>query len=122
MKTKDTTDEVPDWPQPPGIFSNGTHFHPIVFLQTIKDLYEKFVIQGANAVDLGTDYEAFAKLLTRRTSTSEDGTIYFQLFESLTLSPPIPEFIQTRADGKQYLRIDCLSEKGSASMTLSSGA
>jgi hypothetical protein len=32
-------DTLPDWPQPQGIFEKGTHFHPIEFLKTLREVY-----------------------------------------------------------------------------------
>ncbi|KAG2122193.1 hypothetical protein BD769DRAFT_1360719, partial [Suillus cothurnatus] len=31
----------PPWPQPPGIFSDGKHFHPHAFLEMVKQMYEQ---------------------------------------------------------------------------------
>jgi hypothetical protein len=35
----------PRWPQPSGIFTNGTQFHPVAFLHKIGEMYEKVVIE-----------------------------------------------------------------------------
>lgn len=86
-KLEEATDELPDWPQPSGIFVDGTHFNPIAFLKTIRELYEKFVIEGMATEDLGgMEHEAFAKLPAHRTVTGADGRMRFRLFDYLTLT------------------------------------
>src|SRR6266699_7254783 len=45
-------DTLPDWPQPQGIFEKGTHFHPIEFLTTLQEVYEKVVVDRTSGVDV----------------------------------------------------------------------
>jgi len=54
-------DTLPDGPQPQGIFEKGTHFHPIEFLKTLQEVYEKVVVDRASGVDVPIEYEAFTK-------------------------------------------------------------
>jgi len=68
-------DTLPDWPQPQGIFEKGTHFHPIEFLKTLREVYEKVVVDRASGVDDPIEYEAFTKMLSKRTTIDQDGTI-----------------------------------------------
>ncbi|THH19481.1 hypothetical protein EW146_g1687 [Bondarzewia mesenterica] len=116
VKPKDTADELPDWPQPLGIFTKGSHFHPIAFLMTIREMYERVVIVGeGGAPEVTMEDEAFAKMLTRRTVITADGRVLFRLYDSLTLSPPMPDLV-VEHEGKQCLRVDCLSDsQGSGS-------
>ncbi|EGN99442.1 hypothetical protein SERLA73DRAFT_137769, partial [Serpula lacrymans var. lacrymans S7.3] len=51
---------------PQGIFVNGTHFHPRVFLSTIHEIYEKVIIEGGNGADLEMEYQAFAAIVTTK--------------------------------------------------------
>ncbi|THH09889.1 hypothetical protein EW146_g8543, partial [Bondarzewia mesenterica] len=88
VRPKDPTDELPDWPQPLGIFTGGSHFHPTAFLLTVREMYERIVIAGDNGKDVTMEDEAFAKLLMRRTVVSPEGTVLFRLYDSLTMSPP----------------------------------
>ncbi|KAH9953441.1 hypothetical protein BC827DRAFT_1146127, partial [Russula dissimulans] len=37
-------DNIPDWPQPQGIYVKGTDFHPVKFLKTLWDMYERVVV------------------------------------------------------------------------------
>ncbi|THH15644.1 hypothetical protein EW146_g4880 [Bondarzewia mesenterica] len=108
VRPKDPTDELPDWPQPLGIFTGGSHFHPTAFLLTVREMYERIVIAGDNGKDVTMEDEAFTKLLMRRTVVSPEGTVLFRLYDSLTMSPPIPELI-VEHEGKRCLRVDCLS-------------
>ena len=50
---------LPEWPQPLGIFTNGTHFHLLIFLSMIHQLYDK-VVEGALSE---MEDEAFSCLL-----------------------------------------------------------
>ncbi|EGO25016.1 hypothetical protein SERLADRAFT_438621 [Serpula lacrymans var. lacrymans S7.9] len=107
---KDFPDELPPWPQPQGIFVNGTHFHPRVFLSTIREIYEKVIIEGGNGADLEMEYQAFAAMLVKRmTPPIPNSPVLFRLYESLTLSPPMPDLVKEH-EGKKYLRVDCLSD------------
>ncbi|EGN91646.1 hypothetical protein SERLA73DRAFT_192173, partial [Serpula lacrymans var. lacrymans S7.3] len=92
---KDFPDELPPWPQPQGIFVNGTHFHPRVFLSTIREIYEKVIIEGGNGADLEMEYQAFAAMLVKRmTPPIPNSPVLFRLYESLTLSPPMPDLVK----------------------------
>lgn len=104
------SDTPPDWPQPLGIFENGTTFNPIPFLCTIRDMYEKIVIDKAGRDDLAIEYYTFAKLLQGRTTVTADGTHLFRLYDSLDLPLNTPSELIVKQNGFQYLRIDCLRD------------
>ena len=53
---KGDNDSLPDWPQPQGIFEKGTHFHPIEFLKTLREVYEKLVVDRTSGVDVPIEY------------------------------------------------------------------
>jgi hypothetical protein len=55
----------------------GTHFYPIEFLKTLRDMYERVVVRGERSADLPMEYEAFGKVLQRRTTIDEDGSVLF---------------------------------------------
>jgi len=66
----DIPDWAPDWPQPQGIYVKG-------------DAYKRIVICGERSVE----YEAFGKVLQRRTTIDEDSSVLvFRLYE--LLMPP----------------------------------
>ncbi|KAF7796643.1 hypothetical protein EIP86_007825 [Pleurotus ostreatoroseus] len=115
VKSTHQTDPPPRWPQPAGLFSNGTHFHPIVFLENVHRLHEynaNGYLDGQTAMPM--ELAAFAHMLDTRkriVTSQEDNkkTILFKLFPYLTCSPPNMELIED-LDGARYLRIDCMSD------------
>ncbi|OBZ78836.1 hypothetical protein A0H81_01159 [Grifola frondosa] len=121
VKPKDTTDSLPDWPQPSGVFSNSTHFHPIAFLTILREMYEKTVLNGGRDLVIDLEYVAFAKLLQTRSAMAPDGSLLFRLFESLTLSPSLPELIVIH-DSKRHLRMDCLANSSPAQSSIASSS
>jgi hypothetical protein len=53
---------IPEWPQPKNIFTDGTHFHPLEFLNKVRDMYEQVVVEKAGD-DLILEHVAFVSLL-----------------------------------------------------------
>jgi hypothetical protein len=105
---KGDNDSLSDWPQPQGILEKGTHFHPIEFLKTLREVYEKLVVDRTSGVDVPIEYEAFMKMLSNRTTIDQDGTVLFRLFD-LTIPPSTPDKLIVLHDGCKHLRLDCLS-------------
>jgi hypothetical protein len=97
----------PQWPQPRGIFTNGTHFDALTFLTTIREMYEKVVV-NSDSGELLMEHEAFASLLVRRTVVHE-GFALFKLFKLGDLYP-MPEGLLIEHEGCKFLRIDCLRD------------
>jgi hypothetical protein len=83
---KGDDDGLPDWPQPQGIFKKGGHFYPIEFLKTLREVYKTLVVDRSSGVDVPIEYEAFMKMLGKRTTIDEDDIILFRLFD-LTIPP-----------------------------------
>ncbi|THG92922.1 hypothetical protein EW026_g8156 [Hermanssonia centrifuga] len=115
VKTQDKNDPSPKWPQPEGVFSDGTHFHPLAFLEQLSQLYEKAIVERDTTHE-SMESEAFFEMLKARLDTmdiEEDGKTMnvpvFRLYGYLTMSPPLEQLVLTR-DRKRYLRIDCLRE------------
>ncbi|PSS29896.1 hypothetical protein PHLCEN_2v2608 [Hermanssonia centrifuga] len=113
VKMQDKADTPSRWPQPEGIFTTRSHFHPLVFLEELRRLYEKAVIQGDSSFD-NMKSELFMEMLKARLETMElekDSqmvkTVVFRLFPYLTMSLPLKDTIAIK-DRKQYLRVDCL--------------
>jgi hypothetical protein len=106
---KDDNDTLPDWPQPQGIFEKGTHFYPIEFLKMLREVYEKLVVDRASGVDIPIEYEALTKMLSKRTTIDQDGTILFRLFD-LTIPSSTPDQLIVLRDSCRQLHLDCLSE------------
>jgi hypothetical protein len=90
------------------IFEMGTHFHPIKFLKMLQEVYEKVVVDRDVTIRLTIEYEAFTKMLGKRTTIDHDGTILFRLFD-LTIPPSTPDQLIVLRDGRKHLRLDCLS-------------
>lgn len=99
---------APAWPQPTGIFTNGTQFHPMIFLDKVRDMYTKVVIEGASG-ELLLEHEAFAHLLARRTVVLEDRSVLFKIFD-LDCPVSMPEGFIVMHGGDKYLCVDCLQE------------
>ncbi|KAI0685919.1 hypothetical protein C8T65DRAFT_544218, partial [Cerioporus squamosus] len=103
------SDTLPDWPQPPGIFSNGSAFHAVEFLKAIRDLHEKTITNEGRDLVVDLEYLAFAKMFHSRTfQVDPDGPFLFRLFDYLTLVPPLPDLVVTH-NGLKHLRLDCLA-------------
>ncbi|KAL6307078.1 hypothetical protein BKA93DRAFT_770448 [Sparassis latifolia] len=103
------TEDPPEFPQPRGIFSGGTHFHPDVFLRTVEHMYEQLVVRKGTGGALSMEYTAFATLLSKRLKVYDDGMALFELYSSLEIASPAraANFVVER-NGIKYLRIDYL--------------
>jgi hypothetical protein len=76
--------DLPPWPQPRGIFSDGQTFHPHVFLSTVQHVYEHVFMQGPGETDL-LETEAFSKLLNSCTKVYESDDMVLS-----SLTQPLP--------------------------------
>ncbi|KAG1751552.1 uncharacterized protein EDB91DRAFT_1078312 [Suillus paluster] len=97
-------EDLPPWPQPQGLFSEGCTFHPHAFLLAVQRVYECIFMQGLGEMDL-LETEAFAKLLASCTEIREDGAVLFQLFAHFVVDPSTPH------NDKQWLRINFLQQQ-----------
>ncbi|KAK6992699.1 hypothetical protein R3P38DRAFT_3224900 [Favolaschia claudopus] len=98
FKQKSTDDNSAPWPQPTGIFTTGSEFHPLLFLVAIRDLYEKVLIEQ-NHGSLNVEDEAFSLML------QQPGRII-----SVNAADQIPDNLMVNHDGVAYLRIDSLAD------------
>ena len=108
QKSKSAEEILPNWPQPSGIFTNGTHFHSLKFLSFICETYEK-VLANEYAESGGAysmEEEAFAHLLMQRAQTLPCGKVLFQLFDLVLVD--VPDGLVVEQEGKKFLRINCL--------------
>lgn len=115
-KPDGTEVDHPPFPQPCGIFVNqGREFNPIVFLTTIRTVYECIVIERGTGGERAMEFEAFAEMLRLRIREI-DGTVYFKLYKSVELSPlqsgikSESGLILDHTDGGRYLRLDSLQD------------
>lgn len=123
MKTKDTTDTTPNWPQPAGIFSAGSHFHPLTFLKMIRAVYQNGAQDDDNYLMME---EHFVKMVdTQKLELIDEKTgkqtFLFKLFPFLTASLTVSSLVVTH-DGVRYLRVDCLSDTANGQDVLETGA
>ncbi|KAG0694993.1 hypothetical protein DFH29DRAFT_880333 [Suillus ampliporus] len=110
QSSKATGEDLPPWPQPRGIFSEGQMFHPHVFLATVQRVYEHVFMQGPGETDL-LETEAFSKLLISRTTVHEsDDTVLFRLFKGFVTDPTTPHDRIVSHDGEEWLRINYLQK------------
>lgn len=109
---------MPEWPQPEGIFTSGSEFHPLVFLSRLGEMYEKVVVDKESG-HLLMEHQAFAALLVRRTITLHDGSVLFKIFDT-AYPKSTPDGVVTVHEGLNYLKLDCLREPQAANVASSS--
>lgn len=99
---------LPEWPQPHGIFTNGTHFHPMNFLLKIREVFDKVLNKEITEGDYSMEDQAFSRLLASRI-IQEEGRCLFRLYDlEITDNRNIITDLVVTIDGVRYLRIDCL--------------
>lgn len=81
------TEDLPPWPQPSGIFEDGTTFQPSVFLRAVARLYDQMVAHKSTGGEYAMEYLAFAEMLYRRTiivpvSDADTPGEYFDIYAS----------------------------------------
>ena len=96
------------------MFSKGTHFNPIAFLEAIHRLNDLYgTLSDDGVLEVPMDLASFASMLDgrKRVEAGADGKtkIFFKLYSHLVCSPPCGEMIEI-INGDKYLRIDCLSD------------
>ncbi|KAI0342682.1 hypothetical protein BDW22DRAFT_1314395, partial [Trametopsis cervina] len=91
---KNSAETPPPWPQPAGIFSRGVFFHPIIFITKLKALVEALHALGPTQNDLDLESQALWTMFKARTVVCEGtGAILFNLFDTFTLTPQVPELL-----------------------------
>ncbi|KAJ7127473.1 hypothetical protein C8R46DRAFT_1237214 [Mycena filopes] len=108
FKQKVVEGESAPWPQPTGLFTTGSEFHPLIFLTTIREVYEKVVVEGET--DVSMEQEAFLSMLPGRTTISATGAVLFRLFSAFAIpaDDETPDTLFVESEGVKYLRIDAL--------------
>ena len=102
---------LPHWPQPNGIFSGGTSFNPQAFLSAVREIYEKVVMGTGGGDGISMEYVAFAEMLQKRTSIRADGSVVFLLYPEFTVDSCPDEWVikeSSESGDETYLRMDCL--------------
>ncbi|KAG1719013.1 hypothetical protein EDD22DRAFT_791944 [Suillus occidentalis] len=94
--------------QPPGVFSEGKHFHPCTFLETVKSIYEQ-VFLWPSGESPALEQEAFAMmLLDWSTTLKESGMVLFKLYEELEINESMLDALLTMHNGIKHLHIEYL--------------
>src|ERR1700678_2827976 len=107
-KTESNDGALPEWPQPSGIFTNGTNFHPITFLSKIRQIYDKVVEGTISEIECSMEDEAFSRLLSSRISVWE-GNSFFRTYNlEVALDESVPSDLLVEIDGVKFLHVDCL--------------
>jgi hypothetical protein len=107
--SKNAGDDLPPWPQPRGIFSEGCTFHPRVFLSTVQHVYEHIFMQGPGEMDL-LEMEAFSRLMLSRIEIRDDGAVLFRLFKDFVVDASTPHDRIVTHNGKEWLTVNYLQQ------------
>jgi len=108
VKQTSKLEDLPPWPQPQGIFSDGRTFHPVAFLNTVKDLVERAVMHQPGNLTI-MEGEAFAALAQSHIFTA-DGRILFRLFKEFEVDLSTPDHYFHVHDGVKHLHISYLEQ------------
>jgi len=95
---------LPPWPQPLGIFSEGKYFRPRAFFETVKQIYEQVFLRLSGEIP-ALEQEAFIRMLLDRSTTLESGTVLFKLYEELEIDSSTPDALLTVHGGTRHLRV-----------------
>ncbi|OBZ70680.1 hypothetical protein A0H81_09184 [Grifola frondosa] len=102
-------EELPEYPQPAGLFTHSTHFHPKIFLAYMVDLYTHLIAHSGPGSEKAMEDAAFAALLTKRLRVfPQECLALFELFPSMQLGPVSADLVVERG-GMKYLHVDYLS-------------
>ncbi|KAG1861789.1 hypothetical protein DFJ58DRAFT_871798 [Suillus subalutaceus] len=88
----------------------GKHFHPRVFLETVKQIYEHVFLRPLVKLCPALEQEVFATMLLDRTMTLELGTMLFKLYEELEIDGSTPDALLTVHNSVRHLRVEYLQE------------
>jgi len=115
VKSKSTAEssDLPHWPQPNGIFTDGRFFHTKVFFKSVKEIYE-LAASGTGLSMMLVEAQAFLLMLTMRTIilTDADGeptTALFRLYPGFDVVDAGDRVVNH--EGTDCLRIDYLEQE-----------
>jgi hypothetical protein len=109
VKQTSDLEDLPPWPQPQGIFSEGRTFHPVALLDTIKSLVERASMKLPGTLTV-MEGEAFSALVQAHILHTEDGHMLFRLFNEFTADVKTPDSYFYIHDGVKYLQITYLEQ------------
>ncbi|KAH0834705.1 hypothetical protein J3R83DRAFT_10242, partial [Lanmaoa asiatica] len=104
IKQTSKVEELPPWPQPHGLFTEGRTFHPIALLDTLKRIVEHAVMDLPRALTAMED-KAFATLIKSRTFRTDDDQVLFHLFKEFATDMSTPDSYFHVENGIKYLQL-----------------
>ncbi|KAH0835795.1 hypothetical protein J3R83DRAFT_9647, partial [Lanmaoa asiatica] len=104
IKQTSKVEELPPWPQPYGLFTEGRTFHPIALLDILKRIIEHAIMDVPHTLTTMED-EVFTTLIKSRIFCTEGGRILFHLFKEFTADPSTPNSYFHTQDGVKYLQL-----------------
>ena len=114
VRSKSTSDslDLPDWPQPHGIFSDGTTFHASAFLRMVQQVYE-ITVTGTNPNVPIIKVQAFLQMLAARSVVLSDESghptlVLFWLYSGFKVDGSVPGDHIVQRDSVDHLRINYL--------------
>lgn len=103
------TENVPPWPQPLQIFTDGTHFHPAALTRMVGEVTRKLFVDKQSPGSLRMEYEAFAQMLLDRVELL-DGICHFRIYRELQVSPWQTDNIVEHEGTSYVCLLDCLGD------------
>ncbi|KAJ7606467.1 hypothetical protein DFH06DRAFT_1348008 [Mycena polygramma] len=113
FKTKIVGDTAAPWPLPAGIFTKGAEFHPFAFLEQVREVYARLVIDGVTLEDLSLEHDALMKLLGARFVVDPSSrAVMFKLFDDFTIpaADNVPDTLIVDYNGSKHLLVNCLKD------------
>ncbi|PIL28809.1 hypothetical protein GSI_08853 [Ganoderma sinense ZZ0214-1] len=112
--SRDFVEQPPPFPQPKDVFTNGNVFHPARFMELVRSLYDRIIVNQSAPGSLAMHDYAFAMLLKDRMVIvpgldGRPSKAMFKLFHSFTMASGEAAVLDDH-EGEMCLRMDCLSE------------
>lgn len=107
---------LPPWPQPTGIFSDGESFHAHAFLKKVQEVYGMVTTANADGTNLLlVEAQAFLLMLSERTviltdADSRPTTALFKIYAGFQVDGSVPADRIVQHDGAECLRVGYLEQ------------
>ncbi|KAF9019632.1 hypothetical protein BDZ89DRAFT_1164575 [Hymenopellis radicata] len=110
-------DMLPPWPQPAGVYINGSTFDAMAFLAAIRTLYTKTLNDNLRREDYELEDDALGSSLASRLTTDvQPNQSLFQMYRDFSLADNTAEDLVVIVEGTRYLRVDCLDDCSGATI------
>ncbi|KAJ7601836.1 hypothetical protein DFH06DRAFT_1351920 [Mycena polygramma] len=113
FRTKIVGDSAAPWPLPAGIFTKGMEFYPFTFLEQVREVYARLVIDGVTREDLSLEHDALMNLLGARFVVDPlSGAVMFKLFNDFAIpaADNVPDNLIVDYNGSKHLLMNCLKD------------